>query len=177
MSKIILVTGAPASGKSTISHQLALCYPKSIHIQVDHLREMMVNGLQLPERPWPAEATRQFQWGRSAAIAMARIYASQGVVAIIDDVCVPEGFASDYAELFSDPAVERVLLLPTASALLQRLQTRAGPFDHFIVPDVPWFYSYLTPMDKTGWHVIDSSDLNIEATLQEVRRALGDLPA
>lgn len=52
MHKIILLTGGPGSGKSTIAHLLAQHFSKSLHLQVDHLRGMMVNGISLPGKGW-----------------------------------------------------------------------------------------------------------------------------
>lgn len=103
-------------------------FPKSIHIRVDDLREMMVSGIELPKAPWTDEATRQFQLARSAATHMARLYAGAGIAVVIDDVCVPPEFARQYADLFSDPSVQRVLLLPTSTAMIERLRKRAGLF-------------------------------------------------
>jgi chloramphenicol 3-O-phosphotransferase len=173
MKKIVFLTGAPASGKTTIARMLAQNSPKSIHIQVDQLREMMVSGIHLPGGGgWSDEATRQFQWGRTTASFMANLYASNGVDAFIDDVCVPHFFSDQYAELFKNPAVHRVLFLPSANALVQRLKMRAGPFDSFFISMVPWLYEYLVPMPKDGWIVLDSSEWSTEQTLQEVLKRI-----
>src|SRR5690349_15017848 len=97
LSNIIFITGAPGSGKSTIARRLAEHYPKSLHLQVDHLREMMVSGLALPGGDaWNDEINRQFQWARTSAGNMAEVYARAGVVVVIDDVSVPAEFAEHY---------------------------------------------------------------------------------
>ena len=178
MNKIVLLTGAPASGKTTLAHMLAEHSPKSIHIQVDQVREMMVSGIHLPGRGgWSDEATRQFQWGRTTASFMANLYASNGVDAFIDDVCVPQFFSDQYAELFTNPAVMRVLLMPAKDALIERLKRRAGPYDAHMAAAIPVIYRYLEPMPKDGWIVLDSSEWSIEQTFQEVLRAIGgDVP-
>ena len=151
MNKIVFLTGAPASGKTTIARLLAKDSPKSIHIQVDQLREMMVSGFQMPGGDhWPDEATRQFQWGRTTAGFMANLYASNGVDAFIDDVCVPQFFSDQYAELFKNPAILRVLLMPSQDALIERLKKRAGPYDSHLIAAIPWIYEYQEPMPKDG---------------------------
>src|SRR6266540_7315000 len=90
MSNIVLITGATGSGKSTISHRVAENFPRSIHIQVDNLRDMMVKGMVPPKIEWSEEeeqqVLQQFQWARSTATYMAKLYASQGVDVVIDDV-------------------------------------------------------------------------------------------
>lgn len=175
MNNIVFVTGAPASGKSTIARRIAEYFPKSVHIQVDHLREMMVKGAELPDHDWTDEATRQFQRARYTASYMAKLYAGEGVDVVIDDVCVPDDFPNYYTSLFDDPAVHRVLLMPTQAALLDRMQKRAGPFDKFLADFLPWFYSYLEPMSKEGWIVLDTSDWTIERTVEEILRRIGVL--
>lgn len=173
MNKIVFLTGAPASGKTTIARMLAKDSPKSIHIQVDQLREMMVSGIHLPGGGgWSDEATRQFQWGRTTASFMANLYASNGVDAFIDDVCVPQFFSDQYAELFKNPAILRVLLMPSQDALIERLKKRAGPYDSHMIAYIPLIYEYLEPMPKDGWIVLDSSEWSAEQTFQEVLKRI-----
>jgi chloramphenicol 3-O-phosphotransferase len=170
--KIIFVTGAPASGKSTIARALAGHFAKSMHLSVDALREMMVSGVELPDHAWGDETTRQFQWARRVAVQMAQLYAAEGVDVVIDDVAVPEGFVDHYAPLFSNPAVKRILLLPGEAELTARIRERGGPFDGELVKVLPWLYSYLRPMRKEGWIVLDNSH---ETAGETVRRALAAL--
>ena len=173
MNKIVLITGFAGSGKSTIGRLVAEHFSKSMHIKVDDLREMMVKGIEPPGEEITEEAYRQFQWARNTVIYMAQLYASQGVDVVIDDVCFPPNFAEQYAELFKNPAVHRVLLFPKAPALIERMRKRAGPWDHILVNAVPMIYSYLEPMPKDGWIVLDSSDWTIEQTVHEVLTRIG----
>jgi predicted kinase len=174
MNNIVLITGAAGSGKSTVGRRVAEHFPKSLYLPVDHLREMMVNGIALPDgRGWTEEAIQQFQRARSTATYMAQLYAGQGVDVVIDDVCVPPNFVDQYAALFDNPAVHRILLLPSAAALVERLKQRAGPFDHILVNFVPEVYSYLEPMPKAGWIVLDTGEWTIEHTVDEVLSRIG----
>jgi predicted kinase len=174
MNKIVLITGMSGSGKSTVGRLVAEHFSKSVRIKVDQIREMMVKGIDVPDENGFTEATyRQFQWARLTAIYMAQLYASQGVDVVIDDVCIPENFAEQYATLFENPAVYRVLLYPTASALIERINKRSGPWDHLLVDLVPKIYSYLEPMPKEGWIVLDSGEWTIEQTVQELLSRIG----
>jgi predicted kinase len=175
MKSIVLVTGMAGSGKSTIGRLVAEHFPKSLLIQVDHLRDMMVKGIALPGLgdDWTEDMVQQFQLARSTAIHMAQLYANQGVDVIIDDVCVPGNFVEQYAALFEIPGVHRVLLYPTAPVLIERIKKRSGPWDHVLIEKVPQVYEYLDPMPKDGWIVLDSGDWTIERTVHEVLSNIG----
>src|SRR5690554_3272264 len=116
MNKIIFITGMAGAGKSTVGRLIAKHFPKSLFIQVDELREKMVSGYAIPEHGvFTEEVMQQCQMARFTAIYMAQLYASQGVDVVIDDVCVPNNFIEQYAELFANPQVQRILLYPDAS--------------------------------------------------------------
>ena len=176
MSDIILITGSAGVGKSTIGHRVAENFPKSIHIQVDNLREMMVRGIVPPKADWSEEekqqALQQFQWARSTAIYMAKLYANQGVDVVIDDVFTPN-FVEQYAALFEISGVQRVLLYPKASTVIERIKQRGGPWDHVLIDFVPLSYNLLEPMPKDGWIVLDSGEWTIEQTVHEVLSQIG----
>ena len=155
-------------GKSTVRRIVAEYFSKSMHIKVDDLQEMMVKGIEPPGEEITQEAYRQFQWARNTVIYMAQLYASQGVVIVIDNFCSPPNFAEQYAEPFKTPLVHRVLLFPKGPTLIERMKKRAGPWDPILVDAVPMVYSYLEPMPKDGWIVLDSGDWTIEQTVQQV---------
>jgi len=133
---------------------------------------MMVSGFALPNQGWTDETTQQFKWARSTATYMAKLYADHGVFVVIDDVSVPDGFKNHYSELFEYPEVQRVLLLPTAKKLIERMQNRAGVWETDLIEYVPWFYSYLDPMPKDGWDVLDTGDWTVEQTVREVLKRI-----
>jgi broad-specificity NMP kinase len=82
---------------------------------------------------------------------------------------VPEFFAEQYAELFAIESILKVLLMPNLDVLATRLRQRGDPNAQFLIEaGNPGIYGYLEPMDKTGWIVIDSSNLTVEQTVNEV---------
>jgi predicted kinase len=180
MTNILFITGMSGSGKSTTCRGVAEHFPQAMHLDVDKLRDMMVTGRAKPgSRPdlVTEEWVKQLQLARSTATYMANLYAGQGVEVVIDDFCWPPNFAEYYATLFENPAVHRVLLLPTQSALAGRITKRGGPFADVFVKNMPYVYSYLEPMPKEGWIVLDSSDWTVEQTVQEVLARIGAMDA
>jgi predicted kinase len=163
---IILVTGPPGSGKSTIARGIAEHFPKSVHLNVDDLREMMVNGFE-PPGEWTDEAEAQFRRARKAATYLAREYSSDGIHFVIDDVCVPGHFQDHYVALLDDPLVTRLALKPSFDVLRRRMHERAGPWDAFFLESgaAAWSYELLESMDLGDWIVLDSSELSVEETL------------
>jgi hypothetical protein len=57
MSNIVFITGAPGSGKPSVSHRAAENFPRSVHLPVDQPREMLVKGVELPQgQAWNMES-------------------------------------------------------------------------------------------------------------------------
>ncbi|HRL14538.1 MAG TPA: hypothetical protein PKX07_21830, partial [Aggregatilineales bacterium] len=95
MNPIYVVVGPPAVGKSTTSRALAARFPKSIHIPVDDLRNMVVSGLMLPGAVWSDGLAQQITLARTSAASMALAYHTAGFAVVIDDFWDPN-HAADY---------------------------------------------------------------------------------
>lgn len=83
---IVLITGAMASGKSTVAQSLAERLHPSIHLRGDAFRRMVVGGrVDMSSDPTP-EALRQLRLRYEAAARVAATYADAGFGIVYQDV-------------------------------------------------------------------------------------------
>ncbi|MBP8948429.1 MAG: AAA family ATPase [Candidatus Promineofilum sp.] len=179
MKPIYLIIGPPAVGKSTTSRALAACFPRSIHIPVDDLRNMVVSGLALPALEWGDELTQQVALARQAVIGMALAYREAGFTVIIDDFWDPNRLA-EYEALAGAPHVRRVLLLPSRAEAHRRNLLRSGdsPARMYIDEGIRAVYDGLAgavgELRRQGWRVVDTSALTVAEAVQTILTATND---
>jgi hypothetical protein len=87
---IVVLTGMPGVGKSTVAALLAARLPCAAHVKADALHRMILSG-----REWPSSGTaraREQHLLRSRnALALAANFRAAGILPIVDDVfCLPE---------------------------------------------------------------------------------------
>ena len=124
---IIVVSGAPGAGKTSVSRRLAERLPRGVHIEADALQRMIVSGAVWPDAAARAEgeAARQLRLRGTHACLLARSFAEAGFVAVVDDVVVGERRDEFVAEL-GDMDWRLVLLVPSAEVLQRRNRVRAA---------------------------------------------------
>jgi hypothetical protein len=164
MQPIFLVMGTPASGKSTVSRALMQRFERGLHIPVDDLRHMVVSGLA-DKSFGVSPALDQLRLARASAAHMALSYSDAGFAVAIDDFWHVELRDGDYNPIIGN-RVQRILLLPNLEVTLNRLRSRDGSTDHFEQAIRFVHHAIETrPELLTGWHVVDSSELSIDETV------------
>ena len=119
-----LISGIPGAGKSTISREIARQFPKSAHIEVDLLREMVVSGYLAPGQGPLAESDAQLVLGAHNAALLADSLMDAGFTPIVDDVVLQLQLAR-YREVLSRWPLRLVVLAPPVEVALERDRGRA----------------------------------------------------
>jgi len=91
--RIIVISGLPGAGKSTVSTLLAERLGRAAHVEADVLQALIVAGAEHPTLEGTSdEARRQLRLRLSHACMLAKSFVEAGFVAIIDDIIHGERF-------------------------------------------------------------------------------------
>lgn len=182
MTDIFLLAGAPAVGKSTTAYALAAHFEKSIHISVDHIRDMVVTGLAHPGNTWTKPLIEQLKLARNSVSQMTITYHKAGFVVAIDDFWDPNSQLLEYDELFQKLNVHKILLFPSQQTAEERNKKRSGAggeASQYIAGGIRAVYESLkrdiSRLEQQGWIIADTTDKTVETTVAYILSRAADL--
>lgn len=119
---MIILTGAPGSGKTTSAKLLAKSAERTVHIEADWFWSVIKNG---KIDPWLRDAEQQNRVALEAAASAAAVYAKGGYQVVIEGIIGP-WFAEILFEIFHREQIKAhyVVLRPTLEVSLQRIERR-----------------------------------------------------
>lgn len=121
---VIIVTGPAGAGKSSVARELCRRFPRSAHVEVDLLREMIRSGYVSPapgEGGMLGEAAFQIELAQRNAAALALNFTRDQFATVIDDVLETADDLDRYiAALGPSADIRFVTLLPDAETLARR---------------------------------------------------------
>lgn len=160
---VLILTGPPAAGKSTIGPMIAKQLARCAVIDVDQLRTMVV---QPHIAPWRGETgMAQLRLGAQNACAVARNCVAAGFNVVILDVLTDET-AALYRDVLNPIPHEIVLLLPMLTASLHRNQARG----QFLTDDeVELLYEWQERLTNYDLR-IDNTEIATETVAQQLAR-------
>lgn len=167
---IILLTGPPGGGKSTVGRLVAEAFERSVHIEADVVRESIVGGFITPSATMGDEGIAQFALQREIVVHWALAKAGAGYVPVIDDAPIPPlgHFEQQYEPLLTRPDVRPVIVRADADVVRARIRARAGRFDDMLITVVDHALEFLDALDQDRWHTVDSTDLTVEESAEAI---------
>jgi predicted kinase len=126
----VIVTGAPAAGKSTVSTLAARQLPRAARIKGDDVYEMILSGqVRFNGRP-PEEAARQGDLCNRNMCALANNFIDFGFTVFVDTVIADRAELDDFRRLLAPRPVRLVILAPGPQVCRHRNVTR-DPDEYF----------------------------------------------
>jgi cytidylate kinase len=117
---LLVVTGPPGAGKSTVARCLADRFERSVLVEGDAFFRFLARGAI---EPWEPESEAQNDVVTRAAASAAGGFARGGLVTVYDGVVGP-WFLETFASACGLDQLEYVVLLPSVDTCVERVATR-----------------------------------------------------
>ncbi|MET9230047.1 AAA family ATPase [Lentzea sp. NPDC003310] len=166
--EVIILTGPPGAGKTTVAGLLAADADRpAVHLVTDQFYRAIRTGFVLPFLP---EAHRQNEVVVGAITAAVAAFARGGYDVVVDGIVGP-WFLAPFRELVGELAVSYVVLRPAVDVTVARAVGRSGE-ELRDVEAVAGMHAAFADLGDLEGHVIDSGHLDTAQTAAEVRRVL-----
>jgi predicted kinase len=165
MASIVIVSGCPGSGKTTVARALAHASPQSIHL----LSDVFYGFPAAPIDPTRPESHHQNTVIVRALARAARAFAEGGYRVFLDGVLGPWFVPVLREELSGGPSVAYVVLRANEAEAVRRVRERQGPGAS---AGVRHRVSAFAELGALGAHAVDTTGRSPEEVLTAVGRGL-----
>jgi cytidylate kinase len=167
--EVIILTGPPAAGKTTVAALLAAdASVPTVHLVTDWFYRSIRTGFVLPFLP---EAERQNEVVIEAIVGTVATFARGGYDVVVDGIVGP-WFLPPFRAVSAheDLALSYVVLRPDLDTTLSRAKERVGELKD--VDAITGLHGAFARLGDLEGHAIDTGDLDVDQTAAEVRRVL-----
>lgn len=170
-SPVIIVSGPPGAGKTTIAGALAQRYEKAVHLHTDDFWHAIVSGGVAPFEP---AAEQQNHTVVDVVAGAAYTYAGGGFVTVVDGVVGPWMLDHYLAQARRRPdlPLHYVVLRPAREIALRRAQNRTAAAALIDPAAILTMWDQFADLGGLETHVLDTSEQEPATSSQVVAAAV-----
>jgi len=171
--RIVIISGSPGSGKSSVSQLLAenSTYEQAVHMHTDDFYSYISKGY-IP--PWLPDAEDQNTVIIESFAASIATLASGGYEVFVDGVIGP-WFLDPWLKLAHDGFdVRYIILRPSQQTVISRAKEREQGVVSIDIDAVKQMWHAFSDLGEYESHVIDTTNENLDETVVSIHKLLNE---